>query len=632
MDKGKPKKTIKGSISVNSSGAGYIDIENEESVYVPLHQMNTALNGDEVEVILLPQVPKERRQGEIVKIIKRKKYNFVGTIDKKPGDNFAFLIPDDSKMYTDIFIPNISSKIKNDFKVLVKIDEWSNPKKNPVGKVIKVIGKKGNMNAEMESIVIEKGFKTSFPDEIEKEAEILKKSSKESLSKELKNRKDFRGVPTFTIDPKTAKDFDDALSIRKISDDIFEVGVHIADVGYWVKERSLIDREARKRGFSLYLVDRTIPMLPEFLSNDVCSLNPNEDKLAFSVIFKISRKGVLQKTEFLKTIINSDKRFSYEDAQKMIDGKKSEELSWLMEISKNIRERRIENGSLDIDQEEVVVEVDKKGNPIDIYIKKSLETNHLIEEFMILANNEVAKFLSKKKRLCLYRIHDRPEKDSIENLFYFLSKLGYELKKGFSSNDLRDLLYLIKGKDEEFLVKSVLVRSLPKAIYSTVNKGHFALAISDYAHFTSPIRRYADLLVHRSLIKTLSNQKENKKEKDFYQKTASELFQKEIDAMSAERESINYKQVEYMLNRKDETYKGIITGVTEWGIYISELETKSEGMVRLRDMRDDYYLLDKENFTIIGARNKKRYSLGDKVRFKIIGGSIEEKTLNYAFI
>ncbi len=628
-------KKVTGTISISASGSGFLDREKEKTIYIPLQSLNTALNGDEVETIILPVFSEGKVQGEVVKVLKRKKKVFVGTIDKKPKDSFAFLVPDDSRMYTDIFIPKVSSEAKNGYKASVQIKEWTDPKKNPLGEIVEVIGRKGDMDAEMESIIIEKGFEKGFSDEAEKEASNLKKKSEAIFKKEAEKRKSFKNVPTFTIDPEDAKDFDDAISFRKLSDNLFEVAVHIADVSFWIEEKSLLDREARKRGFSLYLVDRTIPMLPEILSNDICSLNPNEDKLTFSVVLQITEDGILKKAEFLKTVINSDQRFSYEKAQKIIDEKKSPELESLLSLSQKLRKKRIENGALDISQEEIAIDIDQSGHPTNIYIKKPLATHHLIEEFMVLANREVASFLSKNKHLCLFRIHDKPDKDSIENLYRFLSKLGYhpeKKEKGVSSAELNNLLKSLKGKDEEFLVKSVLVRSLPKAIYSTENKGHFALALTDYAHFTSPIRRYADLLVHRSLAKKMKNMRTGKKESDFYKKTAEILNQREIDSASAERDSISRKQVEYMMERVGKTYKGIITGVTEWGIYVAELETKSEGMVRLRDMKDDYYTLDKENFSIVGTRNKKKYSLGSKVKIKVIGGDPDEKTLDYAFV
>ncbi len=633
--KKKKQRLIKGTLTVTSSGSGFLDRDEEESIYIPLQFLNTALNGDEVEVVLLPAVSKERIQGEVINIIRRKKTRFVGTINRKPKSTYAFLVPDDSRMYNNIFVPRVSAEAKSGYKALVEIIEWQDPKKNPEGEIIKIIGKKGDIDVEMESIVIERGFEIEFSKEVEKEAKEIKRNSQAILDKEKRKRKDLRNIFTFTIDPEDAKDFDDAVSFKKIDDNLYEIGIHIADVGFWVKERSFIDKEARKRSFSIYLVDRTIPMLPEILSNDICSLNPGENKLAFSVIFQINKEGDLKKTKFARTIIKSNKRLSYEKAQKLIDSKDSYELKTLMSITQKLRKKRIKEGALDIGQEEVAIEIDKSGRPINIHVKKPLETHHLIEELMVLANKETATILSKKKYLCLFRIHEKPDKDSIEDLYRFLSKLGYFLKKEkkeASSKDLNDLLEKIKGKDEEFLVKSVLVRSLPKAIYSTENKGHFALALSHYAHFTSPIRRYADLLVHRSLAKSVSGIKTGKKEFDFYKETAQKLNQREIESASAERESVSSKQVEYMMEKVGTTYKGIITGVTEWGIYVSELETKTEGMVRLRNMKDDYYVLDKESFSIVGTRNKKRYSLGSKVKIKVVGGDLDKKIIDYAFV
>jgi ribonuclease R len=631
----KRQETIKGIIAVTASGSGFLDRENQESIHVPLQFLNTALNGDEVELILLPQTPGERIQGEVIKIIKRKKTFFVGTISLKAGNRFAFLMPDDPKMYVDIFLPNIPAKVKNRDKVLVEIKEWQNSKKNPEGRLVRVIGVKGEIDAEMESIVIEKGFEIAFSRSVTKEAREIDQKKNTIINQEKRKRKDLTNVFTVTIDPRNAKDFDDAVSIRETENNFYEIGVHIADVSFWVKEKTLIDQEARKRGFSLYLVDRTIPMLPEVLSNDICSLNPGQDKLVFSVLFTINKEGFLKNVKFLKSVINSNQRLSYEKAQEMIEKKESKELEILMNISRKLRDKRIKSGALDISQEEVEVEINSKGQPVKISVKKPLETHHLIEELMVLANQQTALYLSKKKNVCVFRVHDKPDKDSIENLYRFLNKIGHQQehkRKSDSSQELNELLKSIKGKDEEFLVNSVLVRSLPKALYSTENKGHFALALPCYAHFTSPIRRYADLLVHRSLIKSLQGNQTNKKEKEFYQKTAEKLNQREVESASAERESIACKQVEYMLNRIGQTYKGIITGVTEWGIYVSEVETKAEGMVRLRSLKDDYYVLDKESFSLVGTRTKKRYSLGAKVKIKVVGGDPDKKTLDYSFI
>ncbi len=631
---------IKGTITITSLGSGYVASDLfEEDVFIPFQFLNTALNGDQVEIILLPAVPNERQRGEVVSIIKRKKEEFVGTIERKKKDKFSFLIADDPKMYVDIFIPNTPRGVKNNIKCLVRIIEWKDSKKNPVGEIVKVIGRKGDNDVEMESIVIEKGFEISFPENVEEEADQIKKMHSEEMEKGFRKRRDVRGSLTITIDPADAKDFDDAISYKKVSDDLHEVGIHIADVAHWVKEKSSIDKEARKRGFSIYLPDRTIPMLPEVLSNDVCSLNPNEDKLTFSVIVKMSSEGKVKDTWIGKTVMNSDKKFSYEEAQESIDQKKGEyfnELTELLKITQKLRKKRIENGSLEIGQEELKMELDNSGVPLKIYTKKGIPTQNLIEELMVLANNQVANVLSNKSkgRVCIYRVHDKPDRDALDNLFSFLKKLGHNLKiqgSTATSKDLNGLLADIKDTDEEFLAKSVLVRSLPKAIYSIDNKGHFALAIDSYAHFTSPIRRYADLLVHRSMMKKIDGKPSTRSETVFYKETAESLSQIELDILSTERESIAFKQVQYMLERIGKSRKGIISGVTDWGIYVQDIETRSEGMVRLKEMKNDFYVFDKENFAIVGSRTKKRYALGDKVSFKVKGGELDQKRLDYVF-
>ncbi len=636
------EKKIEGRITITSLGSGYVATETmKEDIYIPFQMLNTALNGDEVEIALHPRIEGDKPSGEVVDIISRKKNKFVGTIEKRKSDRFAFMSADDHKMYVSVFIPNISPDIKNGTKVLVQIVEWKDPKKNPTGKVLKVIGKKGDNDAEMESIVIERGFDVEFPDNVEKESEMIKKRYAQILKGERGKRSDFRNVFTITIDPDDAKDFDDAISFREISKDLIEVGVHIADVGYWVKERSSIDKEARKRGFSIYLVDRTIPMLPEVLSNDICSLNPNEDKLTFSAIFRITKNGDLKGVRFEKTVINSDKRFTYEEVQEIIDEKKKgphlAELQTLMALTRKIRKKRVEEGALEFGYDEVHVDVDDKGRPTRIYTKEGIESQQLIEELMILANREAAFFVGGKnsKGLCLFRIHEKPDKDSLDELFLFLKKLGYDIRLSgntVSSHEINGLLKKVDGKDEEFMVKSVVIRSLPKAIYSVVNKGHFAMALRHYAHFTSPIRRYADLLVHRSLLNKLEGKSPSGSEKTFYKETAENLSQKEIDLASAERLSLALKQAEYMLERIGEVRKGIISGITEWGIYIQDIETRAEGMIRLKSMKDDFYIFSKENFSINGSRTKKKYSLGDKVKVKIVGGDIERKTIDYSFV
>lgn len=635
-------KKLRGTIAITSLGSGYFSSDqSKEDIYISFQLLNTALNGDEVEVIVYPQIAGDKLRGEVVRIINRKKEKFVGTIERKPKDKFAFVSTDDNKMYVPIFIPNAPEEAKNEIKVLAQIIKWTDPRKNPTGKILTIIGKKGDNDTEMESIVIERGFDVGFPKKVEEEGNLIKKTYNQVLISEIKKRKDFRNTLTFTIDPDDAKDFDDAISFKRLSDNLFEVGVHIADVSYWVKERGLIEKEAIKRGFSVYLVDRTIPMLPEVLSNDICSLNPNEDKLTFSAVFNISKDGIVKNSWFGKTIINSNKRFTYKEAQAVIDGEikssYAKELQDLNSVTKKMRKARINNGALEIGHDEVHVEVDQKGNPISISVEKGIDSQKLIEELMILANKEVALFVGGKnsKDLCMYRIHERPDKDSLAELLSFLKKIGYSFNfksYNLSSKDLNLLLQSISGKDEEFLVKSVLVRSLPKAVYSIDNKGHFAMALKYYAHFTSPIRRYADFLVHRALQKKLERKPTTKSDTVFYKEMSSKLSQREVEAASAERLSVALKQTEYMMNKKGETRNGIISGITEWGIYVQDVETKSEGMIKLKEMRDDYYIFSKENFSIIGSRTKKKYSLGNKVKFKVVGGDVERKILDYTLI
>lgn len=638
--KDKTNKT-EGKITVTSLGSGYVSNDIiEEDIYIPSQLLNTALNGDEVEVVIAPRIEGEKPNGEVTKVITRKKTQFVGTIDRRKDNQFAFMVADDHKIHVSLFLPNVGPEIKNGIKVLAQMVKWEDPRKNPIGRVLKVIGKKGDHDVEMESIVLEKGFEVGFPENVEKESIRIKDRYKEIFQKEAVKRRDMRGVLTFTIDPVDAKDFDDAISFKELPDDLFEIGVHIADVASWVTEKSILDKEARKRGFSVYLVDRTIPMLPEVLSNDICSLNPNEDKLTFSVIFKMTREGDIKDLWFGKTVINSDKRFTYQEAQDVIDGKiespYTKELQRLMSMTRKLREKRIVVGSLEFGYDEVQVEIDTKGRPTRIYIKEGLECQKLIEELMILANKEVALFIGgeKSKRLCIYRIHEKPDKDSLEDLFTFLKKLGHEI--GFSGNtvsskDLNALLKKISGTDEEFMVKSVIIRSMAKAIYSIINKGHFAMALQHYTHFTSPIRRYADLLVHRSLQQKLEGKSPTAEERAYYKETSEKISQREGDLASAERMSLALKQTEYMMERIGEVRNGIISGVAEWGIYIQDIETRAEGMIRLKSMSDDFYVLDKKNFSISGSRNKKKYSLGDKVKVKIIGGDLNKKSLDYVF-
>ena len=645
MKKEGKKSVAKGIIGITSKGTGYVTSAGfDMDIQIEPQFLNTALHGDEVEFFVFPQIEKERLDGEIIRVLWRAKMEFVGTVDKRKGSAISFIVPDDKRMYTDIFIsPAESGRVRNNWKVLVRIIKWDDPKKNPEGRIVKVLGKKGDNDAEMESIVLEKGFQMKFPPKVEKEAELLGKISKPIPRKDIDGRRDFRRITTFTIDPEDAKDFDDALSFKKVSDDVFEIGVHIADVSHYVKEGGRLDEEARRRGVSIYLVDRTIPMLPEVLSNDICSLNPGQDKLTFAAVLTISSGGHIQKAWLGRTIINSNKRFAYEEAQKALDEKKGgyyDELNRLNELAKILRGKRMKMGALDFDKEEVKFKLDAKGKPLSVAQKPRLDVHKLVEEFMILANKEVASYLSREvkrinKGASVYRIHGAPKKEAIDELLFLLRMLGHEIEvkgENISSKELNEIFEKIKGKPEESLVKTVAMRSMAKAIYSIRNIGHYGLALENYTHFTSPIRRYADLLVHRILERHLKGGHLRSQEIAWHHNFAAELSQREIDATDAERSSVAYKQVEYMLGKTGHVFEGVISGITTWGVYVEESRTKASGMVKFKDMKDDFYVFSKETYSLVGTRRKRKYSVGDKVKIKIIGGDLERKILDYIFV
>ncbi|KKR34972.1 MAG: ribonuclease R [Candidatus Zambryskibacteria bacterium RIFOXYD1_FULL_40_13] len=642
MKEQKNKKTLVGPISINTKGVGFFDILDKDSIEIQPEFVHRAFHGDTVEISLTGKKIKNREQGKVTKIVKRVKDEFVGVIDRHDGS--TFIIPDDKRLYVDIFLPN-EPKVSEGDKVLVKITDWES--KNLEGKIIKVIGKKGENNTEMESIVLEKGFRIEFPTEVTTEAERIKSEYKAHFEEEVKNRRDMRKALTMTIDPADAKDFDDAISFKDLGGDQYEIGIHIADVSYFVTPGTKLDRESEKRGLSVYLVDRTIPMLPEVLSNDLCSLNPNEDKFTFSAVFTMTGEGKVLKEWFGRTSIHSDKRFSYEEAQEVIDGKKPGphqlELRKLKDIAQKLEKKKSNEGAMVFDTEEVKFELDKTGKPIRVYKKSRLETHKLVEEFMLLANRAVAKFvflsqnkdLRKKGSQSVYRIHPKPDPERIQTLATFLKAMGFDLKNKdgvVTSKDLNALLKEAKGTPNEELINTATIRSMAKATYSTKNIGHFSLAFAYYTHFTSPIRRYPDVLVHRFLEREL---KGGKIEKDEYQKfesiclASSELEKKASDA---ERASIKYKQVEYMTEHVGEEFNGSITGVTEWGIYIEDKETKCEGMVKLRDLDDDYYVLDEKNYTVKGEKSGRKFTLGDSVRFKVVSADMEKRVLDYKLV
>jgi ribonuclease R len=637
------KDSLIGPITLNTKGVGFFDPTPEEknrenNIEIQPKDINRALNGDTVEIVLTGEKIKNRVQGKVVKIIKRAKDEFVGVITKKDGK--TFVVPDDQRLYVDIFLSEEAGVAEGE-KVLVKIVDWDTLS----GEIVKVIGKKGENNTEMEAIILEKGFRIEFPHAVEVEANRIKSEYKNGFENEVKNRRDMRGVTTMTIDPFDAKDFDDAISFVDLGNNTFEIGVHIADVSHFVTPGSELDRESEKRGLSVYLVDRTIPMLPEVLSNDLCSLNPNEDKFTFSAVFKMTGDGEVLEEWFGRTVIHSDKRFTYEDANEVILGKQDgpfqAELRKLNEIAKKLEKKKSDNGAMSFDTEEVKFVLDEKGKPISVYKKSRLDTHKLVEEYMLLANRAVAKhiFMSQSKGLkgkqSVYRIHPTPDKDRIQDLAIFLKAMGFDLKNkdgAVTSRDLNALLKEVKGTPNEDLINTATVRSMAKATYSTKNIGHFSLAFAYYTHFTSPIRRYPDVLVHRFLEREL---KGGKIEVDEYQKyesiclASSDLEKKASDA---ERASIKYKQVEYMLDHVGEEFTGNITGVTEWGIYVEEENTKCEGMIKVRDLGTDFYSLDEKNYTIKGEKTGVKFTLGDKIKFKVVSADMERRVLDYTLV
>lgn len=641
---GMKPKNHEGIISVSSKGVGYFDIDplkkdKKESIEIQPDNINKAFHGDTVEISLLGKKIKNREQGKVEKIVKRSRDEFVGTVEIHDGK--IYIVPDDKRVYVDIFLQTDEDATDGE-KVLVKIVDWNTLS----GEIVKVIGKKGENNTEMESIVLERGFRVEFPLKVEEEALKIKAEYKGHFEKEIENRRDMRGVTTMTIDPFDAKDFDDAISYADLGDGRYEIGIHIADVSHFVIPKSELDKEAEKRGLSVYLVDRTIPMLPEILSNDLCSLNPDEDKYTFSVVIKMDSKGKVLDEWFGRTVIHSDKRFTYEEAQDVIDGKLDgpfqKELRKLREIAQILEKNKVQGGAMVFETDEVKFKLDKNGKPISVYRKTRLETHKLVEEFMLLANRAVAKhiFMSQNQGLIkgkqsVYRIHSKPDKERIQNLAIFLRALGFNLnnKDGeVTSKDLNKLLEEVKGTPNEELINTATVRSMQKAVYSTKNIGHFSLAFAYYTHFTSPIRRYPDVLVHRFLEREISG---GKVEQDEFQKfeniclASSELEKKASDA---ERASIKYKQVEYMQEHVGEEFDGTIMGVTEWGIYVEEVETKCEGMVKLKELGDDFWILDEKNYTIKGQSTGKKYTLGDKVRFKVVSADMERRVLDYSLL
>ena len=635
-DKG---QIMTGTFQRKSNGKNlFIPEDGGEPVFVAERNSAHAMNNDKVKIILCAKRRRHEIEGQVIEILEHANTNFVGTL--KVSKNYAFLLTESNTLANDIFIPKEKLKGgKNGDKAVVKITEWPEEAKNPFGEVIDILGKAGENTTEMHAILAEYGLPYVYPQAVEAAAE---KISAEITPEDYAEREDFRDIVTFTIDPKDAKDFDDALSIRQLKPGLWEVGVHIADVSHYVKEGSIIDKEAVKRATSVYLVDRTIPMLPERLCNFICSLRPDEEKLAYSVIFNMNEKAEIKDYRIRHTVIKSNRRFTYEEAQNIIEtgeGDYKEEILQLNKLAQILREKRMAAGAINFDRCEVKFEIDEKGKPLSVYFKVSKEANKLIEEFMLLANRTVAEHIgkvpkNKKPKVFPYRIHDLPDPDKLDNLSQFIARFGYKIRTGGSKTDvsksINRLLSDIEGKKEQNLIETVSLRAMQKARYSIYNIGHYGLAFDFYTHFTSPIRRYPDLMVHRLLTRYLAGGRTAQADK--YEELCEHSSAMEQTAASAERASIKYKQVEFMSERIGNVYDGVISGVTEWGLYVEVNENKCEGMVPLRDLDDDYYEFDERNYCLWGRKYHHRYSLGDTVQVKVAKANLEKKQLDYALV
>jgi ribonuclease R len=669
VEKGKFKINVDrkysiGTLDITSNGNGYfITDDYEDDIFIPNNALGKGLHQDTVKAYVFKNRSGKKMEADVVEILERAKTDFVGVLQKNKDKNFGFVIADNSKMYADIFVSeNKMNGAEDGDKVQAKIIDWPKNSKNPFGKITTVLGKPGDHNTEMHSILLEYDLPYEFEPEVEKEAEKL---SLEITEEEISKRRDMRKDLTFTIDPKDAKDFDDALSFKKLDNGNFEIGIHIADVSHYLEPKTILDDEAYKRATSVYLVDRVVPMLPEMLSNGVCSLRPNEEKLTFSAVFEINEKAQIINEWFGRTVTYSDQRFAYEEAQAIIDDcvlsntiepyqmpvdisiidkeytvtKEIVEATLKLDVlAKTLRKKRMKEGAISFDRVEVKFNLDKEANPVGVFFKESRDANKLIEEFMLLANRKVAEFIGSSKgkatnKTFIYRVHDEPNEEKLASLQNMVRKFGYKINtdtKETTSESLNQLLSDVHGKAESNMIETLTIRTMSKAVYTTQNIGHYGLAFDYYSHFTSPIRRYPDVMTHRLLQHYLDGGDTPKATS--YEEKCKHASNREELASKAERSSIKYMQVKYMQDHKDEIFDGVITGVTEWGIYVEISSNKCEGMVRIRDIKSDYYVFDEKQYAIVGQSSKNIYQLGAEVKIKVKKTDLERKHLDFNLI